>query len=121
MADFRNLMVWKKSRILVVRIYQLTQKFPQSELFGLTNQMRRAAVSISSNISEGYGRQSDTEFLYFLRVAKGSLFEVETQLYIAQDLGYILGSENESAQLLCDEISRMLSGLKQSLMTRENS
>lgn len=118
MADYRKLVVWQKSRILVGKIYTLTSAFPQSEIFGLTNQMRRAAVSILSNIAEGYGRQSDTEFLHFLRIARGSLYELESQLYIAQDLAYITEKENLAMQDLCHEISRMISRFVQLLFAK---
>ncbi len=118
MADYKKLMVWQKSRVLVGQVYRLTGRFPQSEMFGLTNQMRRAAVSVLSNIAEGYGRQLDTEFLHFLRITKGSLYELESQLYIAQDLGYMMEKEAVSALALCDEISRMITRLMQLLAAR---
>lgn len=79
-------MVWQNSRKLVKQIYNLTGKFPLEEKFGLANQIQRAAVSIPSNIAEGYGRNSNKEMIRFLSIAKGSLYEVETQLYIAIDL-----------------------------------
>lgn len=111
MADFRNLIVWKKSRMLAVQIYALSETFPQREIFGLSDQMRRAAVSISSNIAEGYGRQSDLEFMHFLHIARGSLFELRSQLYIAEDLGYVSEQQNEPIQALCEEISKMIAKL----------
>ena len=82
-------MVWQNSLKLVKQIYNLTGKFPLEEKFGLANQIQRAAVSIPSNIAEGYGRNSNKEMIRFLSIAKGSLYEVETQLYIAIDLKYL--------------------------------
>jgi len=89
--DHKNLDAWKESIKLVKEIYKISSKFPKEELYGLTNQIRRAAVSISSNIAEGAARQSDREMIQFLYVALGSLAEVETQMIIAVELGYIDG------------------------------
>lgn len=111
MANYRNLVVWQRARILVKQIYLFTHTFPKSEVFGLSSQMQRAAVSVLSNIAEGYGRQSDKELVYFLRIAKGSLFELESQLYVAVDLGYITEEKIAETMDLCDEISRMLAKL----------
>jgi len=100
---------------LVTAIYRATATFPKEEQFGLTSQLRRAAVSIPSNIAEGQGRLSEKEFRYFLGQARGSLMEVETQLLIAQNLGY-LGPERVDALLaLCAEGGRILNGLLASL------
>jgi four helix bundle protein len=87
--NYKELRVWQHSRELVKRIYLLTQAFPDSEKFGLTNQMRRAAVSVPSNISEGSGRQHPRDTIQFLVVARGSLYELETQCYLAFDLNFI--------------------------------
>lgn len=119
MADYRKLLVWQKSRVLVKQIYQHTKTFPSYETFGLVNQMRRAAVSILSNIAEGCGRQSDKEFIQFLHVAKGSLFEVEFQLYVAMDLGYIKEAKPKETETLCEEIGQMISGLLHVIMERQ--
>lgn len=118
MADYRQLLVWQKSKILVVSVYKLTHTFPSFEVFGLSSQMQRAAVSIISNIAEGCGRQADREFLYFLRIAKGSLFELESQLYIAKDLDYITEQELAGIEALCEEISKMLARLMKSVEFR---
>ncbi len=88
-------------------IYRLTSRFPRDEVFGLTNQIRRAVVFISSNIAEGFGRGSDREFIHFLRIAKGSAAEVETQILISEDLHYV-SPDAQTALSLCDEILRML-------------
>ena len=85
-STYRDLRVWQMAMRLVLDIYRRTQTFPREETYGLTVQLRRAAVSIASNIAEGKGRSSDKELLHFLSTAKGSLFEVETQLMIARDL-----------------------------------
>ena len=89
MKSYTDLEVWKYSRELVKLVYLLTKHFPKEEIYGLTNQIRRCSVSVPSNIAEGIGRQSNKETIHFLYIAKGSLQEVETQLYLSFDLGYI--------------------------------
>jgi len=89
MKSFTELDVWQKSRELVKLVYQITLLFPKEEIYGLTNQLRRSVVSVPSNIAEGNGRQSNKETMHFLYIAKGSLYEVETQLYLSNDLEYI--------------------------------
>ena len=108
-------MVWQNSRKLVKQIYDLTGKFPSEEKFGLANQIQRAAVSIPSNIAEGYGRNSDKEMIRFLSIAKGSLYEVETQLYIAIDLNYLSEKETQPVMEQCNEIGKMITGLIKTL------
>lgn len=97
MGNFRNLLIWQKSMILVTGIYQATKTFPKEELFGLTSQIRRCAVSIPSNIAEGVGRESNPELLRFLNIAIGSLFELQTQIEIAFNVG--LFNENDFKNL----------------------
>ena len=104
-----KLEAWKRSRELVLSIYTLTQNFPKEEMFGLTSQMRRAAVSIPSNIAEGAARTGDKEFAQFLNIARGSLSELETQLLIASDLGYI--KRNDPVFEVVDLVSRLITGL----------
>ncbi len=87
--DYTKLEVWIEARLLTNLSYQLTKKFPQDEIFGLTNQMRRCAVSIASNIAEGCGRSTNKETLHFLYIARGSVYELETQFYLAFDQSYI--------------------------------
>ena len=87
--SYRDLEVWKRGVDLVELIYKLTQAFPPEEKFGLTSQLRRAAVSISSNIAEGWGRDSTKDYVHFVRIARSSLLEIETQLIIAHRLGYL--------------------------------
>ncbi len=105
----KDLEVWKKSIELVVNIYKLTSQLPEEEKFGLTNQMRRASVSIPSNIAEGCARVSDKESLRFMDIALGSLAELETQLIIVEKLGYM---SCEHALEEINNVSALLSGLK---------
>jgi len=114
--SYKDLVVWQKAIALVTQVYMATRVFPKEEMFGLTSQMRRAAVSVPSNIAEGQGRLTSGEFRQFLGHAKGSLAELDTQLIIAQQLGYL----KEPAQLFeqVGEVSRMLSGLLSSLRTK---
>jgi len=112
---YRELIVWQKAIVLVETVYRATEGFPKTEIYALTNQIRRAAVSIPSNIAEGQGRNSTRDFLHFLSVAQGSLMELETQITIATRLGYLEASQEESLLTSTAEISRMLSGLKSSL------
>lgn len=109
--DYKNLIVWQKSRLLVKTVYLHTKDFPQDEIFGLTNQIRRAAISIPSNIAEGYNRHSEKEFIHFLKIAKGSAAEVETQLLLSLDLGYVSDEQIQDTLSLVDEVLRMLGSL----------
>jgi four helix bundle protein len=112
---FKDLLVWQRSMGLVRSVYRCTDSFPKSEMSGLRSQLRRAAVSVPSNIAEGHGRLSDALFRTFLAQARGSLYEVQTQLMVSEDLGYI--QHDLCAPLLSesDEIARMLNGLLKSL------
>lgn len=112
---YRDLVVWQKAMQFVTTIYRSTEQFPKTEIFALTNQIRRAVVSVPSNIAEGQGRNSDKEFLYHLSIAYGSLMETETQLQIASNLGYIEQAEVERLLANAAEIGRMLNGLSRSL------
>ena len=107
--DHKDLEVWKKAIDTVIEIYRLTDEFPQSEIYGLTQQTRRAMVSVPSNIAEGAARGSDKEFIHFLNIASGSLAEVETQIVIAQRLGYIDADEPILDNIIT--IRKMLIGL----------
>lgn len=113
--SYRDLEVWKRSMDLVVSIYNITGEFPQSELYGLTSQLRRSAVSIPSNIAEGSSRNSTKEFIQFLHISNGSLSEVETQLELALRLNYI--KENKIQQNI-NHIRSMLSSLIKSLKAK---
>ena len=110
-GSYRDIKAWQKAIELVVEIYFFTRGFPREEVYGLANQLRRAAVSVASNIAEGKGRCTHKEFLLFLHHARGSVFEVETQLTIAGRLGYITQAEVQRIGTLAGEIARMLNGL----------
>lgn len=108
---FEQIISWKKSRELNMEIYGLTTGNQFSKDFALRDQIRRASISISSNIAEGYGRKTSKEFVYFLSVAKASCYEVKSQLYLALDNKYISREEFEIVFSICDEISKTLYGL----------
>ena len=114
-SDYKQLIVWHKSMDLVVEIYALVRLLPKEELYALSDQMRRAVVSIPSNISEGLGRNSDKEFIQFLSVSRGSLWELETQLEVCERLNYIDNSKTSKAKNLITEISKMINSLANSL------
>lgn len=109
MESYRELIVWQKGMMLVRGVYDMTRGFPKEEVFGLKMQLRRCVVSIPSNIAEGYGRQHTSEYIRFLQIARGSLFELITQLEISVSLAYV----NEIGDLIkdCDEIAKMLNSL----------
>lgn len=109
--NYRELIVWQKAMDLVEMIYQVTRQFPKEDLYGLTSQIRRAAVSIPSNIAEGQARHSTAEFKNFLSIAQGSRAEVETQIMIAQRLGYLQQLKAEEILNLSEEIKRMIYSL----------
>ncbi len=111
---FRDLIAWQKAMALAKMVYQATSAMPDSERFGLTSQMRRAVVSIPSNIAEGHGRESRTDYLRFLRMARGSLMEFQTQLILAQELRLI--TVPEQLESLQAETDRVLQGLIRGLM-----
>jgi four helix bundle protein len=106
--SFRDLVVWQRAIELSLAIYKLTSAFPASERFGLTNQLRRASVSTASNIAEGYGRSTRGEYVLFLGHARGSIFEVQTQLVISEGLSYGTAQMRRNANDLSIEVSRML-------------
>ena len=114
MFNFEKLDVWKKSIALAGTVYTLTKSFPSDERFGLTNQMRRAAVSISSNLAEGCSRSSKTDFRRFIEIATGSAFELISQAKIAQDQGFVVREAHDELYQATLEIVRMLSGLRES-------
>ena len=112
---YRDLVAWQRGMDFVEAIYRLTQKFPREELYGLTNQLRRAAVSVPCNIAEGQGRGVGREFAHHLRIANGSRQEAETQLLLAVRLGYVTEAEAAPALGLADECGRLISGLRRSV------
>ncbi len=113
--DYKELVAWQKAIELVTHIYQATSDFPKQEQYGLVSQLRRAAVSIPSNIAEGQARFSKPDFRHFLRQARGSVAEVETQIVISQNLGYIDPTSAESILHRAAEVGRILNGLIRSI------
>lgn len=109
MDMYKELVVWQKAMELVKRVYQLSKQFPADERYALTDQIRRAVVSIPSNIAEGNGRASNADYAHFLSIARGSLFETMTQLQVAKDLGYI--ADYSDCEQLFGEIGRMLTSM----------
>ncbi|MGB8012729.1 MAG: four helix bundle protein [Terriglobales bacterium] len=109
--NYRDLIAWQKAKSLALNIYRSTRQFPKHEIYGLSSQMRRAAVSVPSNIAEGKGRYSQKEFLQFLYHARGSLLELETLVLIARDLDYIDLQAFESLESETQELGRILNGL----------
>jgi four helix bundle protein len=109
--NYKNLVVWQKSMDLVVKVYELTEHFSKSELYGLTSQMRRAAVSIPSNIAEGSKRGTDKDFCYFLTTSFGSGAELETQIEIARRLSFGSELDYSDCESLLDEVMKMLNKL----------
>lgn len=108
---YKDLIVWQKAMLLVTEIYRLVKLLPDEEIFGLSSQMRRAAVSIPSNIAEGYGRNTLKEYVRFLSIARGSNQELETQLYICINLGYLSAEHTKQSFGYCDEITKMLNSM----------
>ncbi len=102
--------VWQESRKLANLVYVLTKSFPKEEQFGITSQMRRAVVSIASNIAEGCGRQSAKDTINFLHISRGSLYELETQCFVALDQGYILNEQFDNAFINIQACKRLLNG-----------
>ncbi len=116
--SYRELLVWGKAMDLAQALYILTRTWPGDERYGLTSQARRAAVSVPSNIAEGEGRGSDADFCRFLRIAHGSLCEVETQVMLACRLGYVGERDERSFIERADEVGRLINGLIRSLNSR---
>jgi len=119
--SYKDLLAWQKSMELATAAYRTTAGFPKDELFGLTSHLRRAAVSIPSNIAEGQGRLSSRGFRYFLGQARGSLMEVETQAQIAENLGYLKKEQATALLKSCAEVGRILNGLLASVSKQSES
>ena len=120
MQNYRELTVWQKSMDLVADVYKTSKKLPKEERFALTDQICRAAVSIPSNIVEGYGRLSSKEYLHFLSIARGSKYELETQLLLCVRIGYLQENEIENLLISCDEIGKMLNAMIKKLQNAPN-
>ncbi|KQS63414.1 four helix bundle protein [Rhizobium sp. Leaf371] len=118
--SYRDLRVWQTAIDLSVEIYALTNDFPKSELYGMTGQMRRSSVSVAANIAEGYGRNSHGSFVQFLKVAQGSLKELETHLIICERVGLMDAPAFETILKRCEENGKMISGLIRAIQRRGN-
>jgi|SRR5688572_27382275 len=116
--SYQDLVVWPKAIALVFETYRLSRRYPDEERFGLTSQIRRAAVSVPSNIAEGHGRHHTPDYCRFLSIARGSVKELETHFVIAEGLGYVTAADLQRARSLGDEVSRMLSALQRKLRER---
>ncbi len=121
MFNFEKLDVWRKAIDFADLIYSETRSFPLEERFGLTNQLRRAAISVSSNIAEGSSRSSKSDFARFVEIATGSVFEVVSQAFIAQRQSFLSEDQFRDIYTDAEELSRMLSGLRKSLLSTLNS
>jgi four helix bundle protein len=110
-GTYEDLKVWRRAMDLVLEVYRSTSSFPKQEIYGLTSQMRRAAVSVPSNIAEGKGRFSRKELLQFLFHARGSLLELQTQIAIGRELGFLAAAEGQKLTDLASEVGRLLNGL----------
>jgi four helix bundle protein len=110
MKNFRNSKVWQKAHKLVIEIYECTEAMPSHEIYGLRSQVRRSAVSVPSNIAGGCGRNGDAELSRFLSIAMGSASELEYQILLANDLGYLPAEAHQSLEMQIDEVKRMLAG-----------
>jgi len=117
---YRDLIIWQKSLALVTEIYKITKLFPKDETYGLTAQMRRCAVSIPSNIAEGYGRNSSSDYVRFLRIAMGSLYELQTQLEISLDLKYLKTDDFKKFYESSREVERMISSMIRKISLRDD-
>ena len=119
--DYKDLIVWQKSMNLAEQIYSLSTNFPKTEIYGMMSQIRRAAISIPSNIAEGNGRYSDKEFLRFLSIANGSLKEIETQLHLSIRLKFVSENDVQAIFKMCDDVARLLNGLRKKISERLKS
>ena len=117
--SYKELIVWQKSMDLTIMVYKAVKQLPKEEIFSLSDQIRRAAISIPSNIAEGQQRLSGKEFIHFLSIAKGSLAELETQLMICERLNYMTSAQTKPIMNLCIEISKMLNSLLKQLQNRD--
>ena len=114
--SYKDLLIWQKGIEIVVLTYKITKSFPQEEIYALTSQIKRASVSIPSNIAEGYGRNTDKSFSHFIDISRGSLFELETQLLIAKELKFNIDFELfEKVNFLIQEESKMINAFSKSL------
>ena len=113
--SYRDLIAWQRAHALSLLVYRHTRDFPAEERYGLTSQLRRSAVSVGSNIAEGYGRAGRTDYVRFLKVARGSVYELDSQWLLARDLGFLDAACYDEAKSVIDECERVLAGLIRSL------
>lgn len=109
--DFKDLIAWQKAHLLTVEVYKSTEKFPKTEQFGLINQIRRASVSVASNIAEGFGRRTGADRVHFYDMARGSLHETQAQLLIAKDVGFLSEDPYTTIEAMSTECHKLLTGL----------
>ena len=119
--SFKDLLVWQKGIALVKEVYKVIEKMPQEELFGLSGQIKRSVISVPSNIAEGWGRNSTLSYLHFLKISRGSLFELETQLIIAKELEFISSDALNKIDKLIHELSKMLNSLIKSIKNKSKT
>jgi four helix bundle protein len=117
---YKDLLVWQKSMNLVTQIYEKSRSFPKEDTYGLTSQIRRCAVSVPSNIAEGYGRRTSGDYIRFLRIASGSLYELQTQMEIAKNLCYLPESEFQKMEVNSIELEKILSSMISKLLNTAN-
>jgi four helix bundle protein len=115
MRNYRDLQVWKKAHDLTLELYRVSQRFPREEIYGITGQLRRAAVSIGANLAEGCGRRTSTELARFVRIALGSASELDYHLLLSRDLGYMAAEEFASASAALIEVRKMLTSFLNSV------
>lgn len=121
MFNFENLEAWKQARAYASSVYRLTKSFPREEMFGLTSQIRRAAVSVPSNLAEGASRHSRTDYAHFVEIAAGSLFETISLAFVAQDQGYLSPRQFQALYAEAEALSRLISGLRAWLLANPKS
>jgi four helix bundle protein len=119
-SSYRSLVLWKSSIQLAKKVYRFTFTLPKREIYGLASQMQRAAVSLSVNVAEGHARGSSKEFLQFLRITRGSLAELETLITLTTELGYLDDKLHKELFSDCDQIGRMITGLRKSILQKVN-
>jgi four helix bundle protein len=117
--DYRDLVLWQRAIEMAAEVHRTTLKMPRHEMFGMAAQIRRAAVSVPSNIAEGSGRRTTREFIAFLHIARGSLSELRTQLFLAERVGYLTSADVSTAEKLADEVGRLLNAVIRGLRRRQ--
>ncbi|NDE91234.1 MAG: four helix bundle protein [Alphaproteobacteria bacterium] len=114
-GDYKQLIAWQKARVMVKAFYEFTARFPKEETYGLTSQIRRAAISVPSNIAQGHARTTSREYAHFLSIAYGSATELETLIYLSYDIGYIKDDKKDAALSMIEEILKIVGSLRHNL------